>query len=146
VARTKNQNRKSNPKQARAIDCYLRISTQRMKLVADQVRKLPTSYALAALSVAKQKGAKMILKVLKSAVANAKGKGLDLSKLYVADVRADKGPTLKRIQPRAMGRADTKLRRMTHLSVVVCEGNKIVNPELVVEAKSKTKKKVKAKA
>jgi len=85
----------------------------------------------------------MAEKVLKSAVANAKILGLEEGRLYVADIRADGGPVLKRFMSRSMGRADRILKRTTHLSVIVKEGKKSVGPAAPSAAKLKKEKKQK---
>ena len=87
----------------------------------DTVRNQPPHRAFATLMTLKQKGARITEKVLKSAVANSKVLGLDEDKLYIADIRADAGPILKRFQPRSMGRADRILKRTSHLSLTLKE-------------------------
>ncbi|HCM42640.1 MAG TPA: 50S ribosomal protein L22 [Candidatus Omnitrophica bacterium] len=119
-----------------------------MGLVADIVRKRPAIDAVAILQVTNKKGARIIAKVLKSALANAKIKGLDESKLIVKEVLTDNGPTMKRIFPRSQGRMDRMLKRTTHVTVIVAEGKKVVNPVIapVVEEKSKKSKSKAVKA
>lgn len=63
----------------------------------------------------------MVMKTLKSAQANAKVKKMDENRLYIREIKADGGPSLKRYMPRSMGRADTILKRMTHLTIVLGE-------------------------
>ncbi len=70
-----------------------------------------------------RKGARMTEALLKSALANAKNKKMDEAKLYIADIRADEGPTMKRLMTRSMGRADRILKRTTHMSVILKEKN-----------------------
>ncbi len=144
------KNRTVSEKHAVASWQYARISTRKMGLVADIVRKKPASDAVAILHVTNKKGARIIAKVLNSALANAKVKGLDESKLIVKEVLTDNGPTMKRIFPRSQGRMDRMLKRTTHVTVIVAEGKKVVNPVYtqVVEEKAKktTKKSAAAKA
>lgn len=111
-------------KSAYAVAKFLRISPQKARLVLDTVRSKPVHRAFMALATINRKAARLAEKVLTSAVANAKDKGLDLTKLYISDIRADGGPTFKRFMPRSMGRADRILKRTTHLSVVVTEGER----------------------
>ena len=117
------ERRPGNPKSAKAIARYLRIAPRKLRRALSVVRKKPALQALDILAVLPQKGARLAGKVLKSAVANAKGLGLDETKLVVTDFRADASFTLKRFLPRSMGRADRLLKRASHLSVVVTEGN-----------------------
>ena len=107
---------------AKAVARYLRISPRKLRAVIDAIRFKPAHKAFALLTITPRKGARMAEKVLKSAVANAKDVGLEVGKLYISDVRADDGPTMKRFRPRSMGRADRILKRMSHLSLVVTEG------------------------
>ena len=144
------KNRTVTDKHAVASWQYARISTRKMGLVADIVRKKPASDAVAILHVTNKKGARILSKVLKSALANARSKGLDESRLVVTEVLTDNGPTMKRIFPRSQGRMDRMLKRTTHVTVIVAEGKKVVNPVYtqVVEEKAKktTKKSAAAKA
>ncbi len=109
---------------AKAVAKYLRIAPRKMRLVIDAIRHQPAQKAFVALMVLKKKAARMVEKVLKSAVANAKVLGLDENRLVVSDIRADGGPTMKRFMSRSMGRADRIIKRTTHLSLVVEEGQK----------------------
>ncbi len=113
-----------NPKCSKAIARYLRISPRKLRRVIGAVRKKPALQALDILATLPQKGARIAGKVLKSAVANAKGSGLDETRLLITDFRADASFTLKRFMPRSMGRADRLLKRTSHLSIVLTEGNK----------------------
>ena len=107
--------------EAKAITRYLRISPRKLRLVIDTVRWKPVSSACSILETLKKKGAPMVLKTLKSARANAKVKKMDENRLYVREIKADGGPSLKRYMPRSMGRADVILKRMAHLTVVLGE-------------------------
>ncbi len=115
-------------KEARAVEKYLRIAPRKMRLVIDTIRRKPVSQAFNILTVLNKKAARLVEKGLKSAVANAKGKGLTESNLVVSEIRADGGPVMKRFLSRAMGRADQILKRMTHLTVVVREGKGFGSP------------------
>ena len=83
---------------------------------------MPTYLAAAMLNYSPRLAAEIIGKVLKSAVANAENNlGMDVSKLYVEEVSADQGPTMKRIRPRAQGRAYRILKRSCHISIILNE-------------------------
>jgi len=126
---------------------FLRISPRKMRLVIDAVRRKPVMEAEAILTTLNKKGARMVGKALKSAVANAKVKGLDESRLYVSDIRANAGPMFKRFMSRSMGRADRILKRTTHLSLAVQEGRKSYGqPVTEVAAAEEKKSKAPAKA
>jgi large subunit ribosomal protein L22 len=99
---------------------YARVSPQKARLVADQIRGLPVDRALSTLSFSNKKAAAIILKVLESAIANAEhNDGADIDELKVASVFVDQGPVLKRLQPRARGRADRIMRRTSHVTITV---------------------------
>ncbi len=101
---------------------HVRISAQKMRLVADQVRGLPVENALNLLTFSNKKAAGIIKKVLESAIANAENnEGADIDLLKVQAISVDEGPTMKRIRARAKGRASRILKRSSHLSVTVAE-------------------------
>jgi len=101
---------------------YSRISPQKARLVADQIRGLPVARALELLEFSPKKAASIIKKVLDSAIANAEhNEGADIDELRVARVFVDEGPVLKRIMPRAKGRANRILKRTSHITVTVAE-------------------------
>jgi large subunit ribosomal protein L22 len=106
--------------EAIAIHKNARTSAQKARLVADQVRGLPAAQAVYTLQFSPRKAAAIILKVLKSAMANAEHNvGLDVDSLYVSQIMVDEGPSLKRIRARAKGRADRITKRTSHITVVV---------------------------
>ncbi len=99
-----------------------RISPQKCRLVADQIRGLPVDRALQVLSFSPKKAAHIVKKVLESAIANAEhNQGADVDELKVSTIFVDEGPTLKRIQARAKGRANRILKRTSHITVAVRE-------------------------
>ena len=101
---------------------FARISPQKCRLVADQIRGLPVDKALNVLAFSSKKGAAILKKVLESAIANAEhNECADVDELRVKRVFVDQGPTLKRIMPRAKGRADRILKRTSHITVAVGE-------------------------
>lgn len=107
----------------RAITKFIIASPSKVRPVADVVRRKPCAEAQAILANMPQKGARLISKTLKSAVANAlnKNSGLDEEMLYIREIKIDDGPRLKRIWYRSHGRADQLLKRMCHITVVVDE-------------------------
>ena len=101
---------------------YARISAQKGRLVADQIRGLPVERALDLLAFNKKKGAALMKKVLDSAIANAENnEGADIDELKVSVVMVDEGPTMKRIRARAKGRAARILKRTSHITVAVSD-------------------------
>ncbi|MWJ28888.1 50S ribosomal protein L22 [Halomonas sediminis] len=99
-----------------------RLSAQKARLVADQVRGKPVDQALDLLTFSPKKAAKLVKKVLQSAIANAEeNDGMDIDELRVSTICVDEGMTLKRIRPRAKGRADRILKRTCHITVKVAE-------------------------
>jgi large subunit ribosomal protein L22 len=99
-----------------------KISAQKVRLVADQVRGKPVEEALDILQFSGRKGADIMKKVLESAIANAEhNAGADVDELLVTTVFVDEGVTMKRIKPRAKGRADRILKRSCHITVKVAE-------------------------
>ena len=100
-----------------------RISAQKARLVADQVRGLKVEDALNVLTFSSKKAAVIVKKVLESAIANAENnEGADVDELKVSTIFVDEGMTLKRIKPRAKGRADRIMKRTCHITVKVSEG------------------------
>src|SRR5699024_5808252 len=99
------------------------ISEQIARLVADQIRGMKAEDALDLLEFSPKKAAKIIKKVLESAIANAENNdGADIDELKVSTIFVDEGTTLKRIRPRAKGRADRINKRTCHITVKVLEG------------------------
>lgn len=108
--------------EVKAIARGLRIAPQKARLVADLVRGKPVAKALDILNFSNQKGAVLIRKVLESAIANAENnEGADVDELRVHRIFVDEGVTLKRIMPRAKGRADRISKRSSHITVTVSD-------------------------
>lgn len=100
-----------------------RISAQKARLVADQVRGRPVEEALSLLEFSNKKAAHIVRKVLNSAIANAENnEGADVDELKISSIFVDEGMTMKRIRPRAKGRADRILKRSCHITVKVADG------------------------
>lgn len=99
-----------------------RISAQKARLVADQIRGKSVAEALDILAFSTKKGADLVKKALDSAIANAEhNKGADVDELRVSEIFVDEGMTMKRIRPRAKGRADRILKRSSHITVKVAD-------------------------
>jgi len=108
--------------EARAVTKYLRIAPNKARLVADLIRGKRVAEALTVLRFTPKKGARFINKTLQSALASAENtKKMDIDKLIVKTIYVDKGPVLKRWQPRAMGRATPILKRTSHVTVVLSD-------------------------
>jgi large subunit ribosomal protein L22 len=108
--------------EARAIAKYLQISPRKTRLCADLVRGKRAEEAVNILSHTPKAGARMISKVVQSALANARqDKSIDVDTLYVKTVFVNQGPTLKRWQPKPMGRAGRIRKRTCHVTVVLSE-------------------------
>ena len=100
-----------------------RISAQKARLVADQVRGMSVEEALNLLEFSPKKAAHIVKKVLDSAIANAENNdGADVDELKVSSIYVDEGMTMKRLRPRAKGRADRILKRSCHITVKVADG------------------------
>lgn len=101
---------------------YARVSPQKTRLVADQIRGLGVARALQILEYSQKKPAAVLRKLLESAIANAEhNEGADIDELSVSTVFVDEGPVQKRIRPRAKGRANRILKRTSHITVKVAE-------------------------
>ena len=101
---------------------YARVSVQKACFVLDAIRGKDVQTALAILEYNPRYASSIILKLLKSAIANAENNnGMNAEKLYVAACYADKGPTMKRIRPRAQGRAYRIEKRMSNITIVLDE-------------------------
>lgn len=98
------------------------LSAQKARLVGDQIRGLPVEKALDVLKFSSKKAATIMKKILESAIANAEhNESADIDELKVSTVYVNEGTTLKRIRPRAKGRANHVLKRTCHITVKVAE-------------------------
>jgi large subunit ribosomal protein L22 len=101
---------------------HARISPQKCRLVADQIRGLPVERALEVLGFSSKKAAGIVKKVLESAIANAEhNEGADIDELKVKTIFIDQGPTMRRWRPRAKGRVNHIIKRTSHITVMVGE-------------------------
>lgn len=101
---------------------HARLSPQKVRLVADQVRGLPVERAVESLSFSRRKAASILKKVLESAIANAEhNDGADIDELRVGAVHVDQGPTFRRHRARARGRAGRITKRTSHITLTVTD-------------------------
>jgi len=101
---------------------YARISAQKVRLVADQIRGKQVAAASDILTFSNKKAATLIKKVLDSAIANAEhNEGADIDDLKISAIFIDQGPVLKRLHTRARGRSDRILKRTCHITVKVSD-------------------------
>jgi len=108
--------------QVQAVAKYIRISPQKARLVADQIRLKPVDKALELLEFSSKKAASPIRKALESAIANAEhNEGADIDELIVSKIHVDEGPVLKRWRARAKGRAGKIIKRTSHITVAVAD-------------------------
>ena len=108
--------------EARAYLKHVRISPRKFQIVLDMIRNQPTDMAMAILKNTPKSACEQLEKLLKSAMANAENNfGMDKNNLYVSECFVCPGPTLKRIRPRAQGRAFQILKRTSHVTLAVKE-------------------------
>lgn len=108
--------------EARAYLRNVRIAPRKVQVVLDLIRNKPVEVAMATLSATPKSACECLEKLLKSAIANAENNhGMDKDNLYVAECFVCPGPTLKRIMPRAQGRAFRILKRTSHITMVLKE-------------------------
>jgi|TARA_B110000977_G_C10993561_1_gene460904 large subunit ribosomal protein L22 len=101
---------------------HAKISAQKCRLVADQIRGLAVDKALTTLNFSNKKAAELIRKVLESAIANAEhNDGADIDELKIASIFVDQGPSAKRMRARAKGRGNRILKRTSHITVTVAD-------------------------
>jgi len=119
IKRERNENKDLRPS---AKLSYARVSVRKACFVLDAIRGKDVETALAILAYNPRYASSLLDKVLKSAIANAENNnGMDVKKLFVQECYANKGPTMKRIRPRAQGRSYKIEKRMSHLTVVLNE-------------------------
>ena len=100
---------------------FVRIAPRKVQIVLDLIRNQDAEKAMAILKYTPKAASEVVAKLLKSAIANAENKNMDTSKLYVAECYACQGPTLKRIRPRAQGRAFRINKKTSHITLVLKE-------------------------
>lgn len=108
--------------QVKSISKYVRLSPQKCRLVADQVRRMPVEQALEMLQFSTRKGALPIRKTLDSAIANAEhNEGADIDDLWINQIMVDEAPVIKRYRARAKGRGTRIIKRSCHITVSVSD-------------------------
>ena len=101
---------------------YIRIAPRKVQIVLDLIRNQPADKAMAILKYTPKAACEPLMKLLKSAIANAENNnGMSVENLYIQECYANKGPTMKRIRPRAQGRAYRIEKRMSHITIVLNE-------------------------
>lgn len=108
--------------EAKAVGRNIRISPQKARQITEMVRGNNAETAVNTLRFLPNKGARILRKIIESAIANAsQDESIDVDTLYVKRIFVDGGPMLKRIRPRAMGRATRILKRSSHITVILDE-------------------------
>ncbi len=101
---------------------FVRVSPLKCRLVADEIRGRPVEEARKSLAYSSKKAARIMRKILNSAVANAEQNyEMDADRLWVRQVWVDEGPRMRRLKPRAFGRADIMRRKLSHITIAVAE-------------------------
>ena len=109
--------------EARCVTCSIRVSPRKLNDVAASIRGMKVDKALAELTFSRRRIAGTIKKTLESAIANAENnQGADVDELKITTITVDDGPRMKRISPRAKGRADRIVKRTSHITVHVGDG------------------------
>lgn len=119
---------------------YLHMAPRKVRLLANVIRGLPVHEAEAQLLYHARRAAQPLLKLLRSARANANAKKLDAARLVVARITVDQGPMLKRSLPRAMGRATPLQKKMSHVVMVLADSGQPTSARFVIVKKEKSKK------
>lgn len=125
---------------------YLHIAPRKVRLIANTLKGLSVKEAEAQLLLRVQRSARPLLKLVRSAVANAKNNKLDVSKLFVSSILVNGGPILKRFLPRAQGRATPIHKKMSHVVLVLSESADKLKERFIITPpvkKEKIKKEVK---
>ena len=119
IKRERNENKDTRPS---AKLSYARVSVTKACFVLDAIRRKDVKTALAILDYNPRYASQITAKLLRSAIANAENNnGMDADRLYIEECYANKGPTMKRIRPRAQGRAYRIEKRMSHITIVLNE-------------------------
>ncbi|MFA7201920.1 MAG: 50S ribosomal protein L22 [Candidatus Paceibacterota bacterium] len=137
--KTKKLHTEVKPKTATAQVRYLRMAPRKVRLIGNVIKRMHVNEAEAQLITHARRAADPMLKVLRSAIDNAKKNGLDITKTIVQEIRTDKGPMLKRWMPRAQGRATPIHKHTSHIVVTLQEVEKMVQSRFVAARKEKKK-------
>lgn len=125
---------------------YLSIAPRKVRLIADTLKKLTVSEAQAQLILRPHRTAEPLLKLLNSAISNAKNNGMNTEKLVVSKIWVDGAPVLQRSLPRSQGRATPILKRMSHITIILAESEKAKPSRFVIIPTEKKDKKDKKPA
>ncbi|MDO8601574.1 MAG: 50S ribosomal protein L22 [bacterium] len=120
---------------------YLSIAPRKVRLIADTLKKLSVSEAQAQLILRPHRTAEPLLKLLNSAISNAKNNGLNVEKLMVSRIWVDPAPVLQRSLPRSQGRATPILKRMSHVTIILSENENTKPSRFIIAIKEKKIKK-----
>lgn len=125
---------------------YLHVAPRKTRLVADALKGLSVNEAEARLLMEPKRASAALLKLLRSAVADAKNNAkLNPEILFVKEIRVDSGPMIKRYMPRAMGRANPIQKKTSHITIVLAESEKAKSPRFKIIKPEKISKKEKIK-
>lgn len=119
---------------------YLHMAPRKVRLVADLIKGMPVTTAEAHLLLRETRAAKPILKLLRSAIANAKNNKMNTQALYVKSIRVDQGPMMRRHLPRARGSATLIQKKMSHITLALAEGEAAKDPFVILQKKKALKK------
>jgi large subunit ribosomal protein L22 len=119
---------------------FLHIAPRKVRRIADSIVGLSVSEAEAQLLLESSRPAEPLLKLLRSAIANAKNLKVNSDKLTIESVRVDQGPMLKRYLPRAHGRATPIQKKMSHILLMVKESDKLLPPRFIITPPDKSSK------
>lgn len=114
---------------------YLRMAPRKVRLVASLLRGLSVNEAEAQLIMMRKRATQPLIKLIRSAVAGAKNKKMDIDKLIVESIMVDGGPMLKRFMPRAQGRMAEIQKKMSHVTLTLAENDKVVKKYTIVVPK-----------
>lgn len=128
-------------KEATAKLMNLSIAPRKVRLLVDVIRGKHVNVALAQIQVANLRTAGPLMKLLKSAISNAKNQNMDVNKLYVKTIFVNQGPMLKRFLPRARGSATEIQKKYSHIILTLAESDKIKAPNYLIIDKPKKQKK-----
>lgn len=120
---------------------YIKIAPRKVRVIANAVKKLPISEAEALLLTNSKKAAEPILKLLRSAIANAKNnQQMEVNRLFIKEIKVDQGPILKRWMPRARGQAGMIQKKGSHITLVLEESDKLKTPRFNIIKPERIKK------
>lgn len=119
---------------------YLRIAPRKVRLVANVIKGMSVNDAEAQLLLNPKRASESVLKLLRSAIANAKNQKMASEKMFVKEIMVNQGPMLKRWMPRAQGRATPIQKKGSHITIVLAESEKIKEPKFKIAKTERVKK------